>query len=268
MASSLRRLIRNVLLPALVLPAAVPPAATVGAQGAPADTIFLEVGSPLVDGRLYLPHKARVRVRLGAPDGPLVSEWTNELTLGDSAGRAVARWVTIGTQMPVNGPRSTWEIRQTYDARTLQPLAYDRTGSLGGMARLAINGTSVRGRTLTNAAADTVLVDRTLDRPGFVASASDLVPLAVGLREGAVMVAPFWGPQMTATEKRIFTVVRREPRDVEGTEWTVWRVEERRYADRVLLATWFLVDSAPYMVAGEVPLPNGQIRYMTEVTVP
>ena len=232
------------------------------------DTLFLEVGAPQVDGRIYRPHKARVQVRLGAPDGPVVSEWTNELTLGDSAGRAVARWITIGTQMPVNGPRSTWEIRQTFDARTLQPLAYHRTGSAGGMMQLALEGTRVHGSMRQNATADVVAIDRTLDRPGYVASASDLVPLAAPMFEGAVMVAPFWGPQMTATEKRIFNVVRKEKRMVEGTEWEAWRVEERRYSDHTLVATWFLVDRSPYMVAGEVPMANGQVRYMTEIAIP
>ena len=51
------------------------------------DTIRIEVGSKLLDGRVYKPHAARVRVRVGGPNAPVTSEWTNELTLGDSAGR-------------------------------------------------------------------------------------------------------------------------------------------------------------------------------------
>ncbi len=232
------------------------------------DTLFLEVGSPAVDGRTFVPHKARVQVRLGAPDGPVVTEWLNVLTVGDSAGLQVHRWVTSGTQMPPNGPRSTWEIRQTFDARTQALYGYHRTGSAGGHSELTLEGPRVRGRTRPNATAGYTDVDVTLDRAGFVASASDLVPLATGLRAGAVMVAPFWGPGMTRTERRIFTVVGQEPRMVEGTRWDAWRVEERRYDDRTLLATWFLVSGSPYMVAGEVVQADGRIRYMTEVAVP
>jgi hypothetical protein len=29
-----------------------------------------------------------------------------------------------------------------------------------------------------------------------------------------------------------------------------------------------LLDKSPYMVYGEVPLPNGQVRRMTEVEIP
>lgn len=51
-----------------------------------------------MNGAIYAPHAARVRVRVGEGDGRLTAEWTNELTHGDSAGRAVHRWVTKGTR--------------------------------------------------------------------------------------------------------------------------------------------------------------------------
>jgi hypothetical protein len=35
-----------------------------------------------------------------------------------------------------------------------------------------------------------------------------------------------------------------------------------------LLATWYLTRSSPYMVSGEVPLPDGRIQRMTEVAIP
>jgi hypothetical protein len=45
-------------------------------------------------------------------------------------------------------------------------------------------------------------------------------------------------------------------------------VEERRQSDGKLLATWYLLDTSPYMVYGEVPLPNGQTQIMSEVAIP
>lgn len=231
------------------------------------DTIHLRVGAPEVDARIYAPHRARVQVRLGAPDGPVVAEWINELTHGDSAGRPVHRWVTSGTQMPVNGPRSTWEIHQTYDAITLQPYAYHRFGSDGVEVQLKLEGRRVTGRR-KGATGDFVPVAVELDQPGYVASASDLVPMAMKLRAGLQIVAPMWGPNMTQTEQRIFSVIGQEPREVEGKTWNAWRIEERRVGDPRLLATWWMVAESPYMVAGEVIQPNGQIRYMTEIAVP
>ena len=110
-------------------------------------------------------------------------------------------------------------------------------------------------------------MDLTLDRPGFIASASDLVPLAAGLEEGVVMTAPVWGPAMTASEMRVFTVHGKERVQVEGTEMVAWKVDERRQADGRMVATWYLTESAPYMVYGVAMLPNGQTQTMTEVVI-
>ena len=233
-----------------------------------ADTVRLEVGAREVDARIYAPHAARVRVRVGDGEGRLTSEWTNELTLGDSAGLRVMRWVTKGKRIQPAGDTVTWELRQTYDARTLAPYGYDSRSSTGTFAQLRLDGKRVHGtrRTAPDAAVQTV--DHLLDRPGFFAGASDLVPLAVGLKAGAVMIAPFWGPAMTVSELRIFTVLPKATVNVEGSMVSAWKVEERRYNDRRLLATWYLTEESPYMVYGEVPLPNGQVQRMTEVPIP
>lgn len=233
----------------------------------PPDTLHLEVGSRAVNGRIYAPHTARVVVRVGDANSPPTTEWTNQLTLGDSAGRPVMRWVTRGTSPQPNGGTLTWELRQTYDAETLAPYGYASESSLGGYSRLRFEGPRVRGiRRLPGDSAERA-VDLVLDRPGFIASASDLVPLAAGLREGAVMTAPFWAPGMTRTETRVFTVLGRTPTLVEGKTWDAWKVEERRQADGQLLGTWYLVEQSPYMVYGETPLPDGRVRRMTEVEV-
>jgi len=43
---------------------------------------------------------------------------------------------------------------------------------------------------------------------------------------------------------------------------------EHRQSDGKLLANWFLVDVSPYMVAGDVFLPDGRVQKMTEVAIP
>jgi hypothetical protein len=253
----------------LVLPvvglAAVPVYARV--QIATPDTIRIEVGSKALDGRVYAPHAALVRVRVG-DSSRVTATWTNELTLGDSAGRPVMSWVTKGTQSPGTAVATTWELRQTYDAETLAPYTYSLTSSTGVFTHLTLTGRRVRGT--RRVAGDTTLqqVDVSLDRPGFFAGASDLVPLAVGLAPGRVITAPVWSPAMTQAEGRIFTVLGKATVDVEGSPVEAWKVEERRQADRHLLATWYLLEKSPYMVYGEVVTSSGQVRRMTEVEIP
>jgi hypothetical protein len=256
--------LRSLAAATLALTLLVPAGARAQAGRSQADdTLRIEVGSPEVDGRVYRPHAARVRVRVGDPSGPVVREWTNELTLGDSAGRPVMRWITRGQQ----ASGATYELRQTYDAITLRPYAYNSTASNGTYTRLRIEGNRVRGVKRAQGETAEQPVDITIDRPGFFAGASDLVPAAVGFRAGAVVIAPVWSPAMTKAETRIFTVVGRETVDVEGAEVEAWKVEERK-EDRSLYATWWLLDESPYMVYGEIVLPNGQVQRMTEVEIP
>ena len=73
---------------------------------------------------------------------------------------------------------------------------------------------------------------------------------------------------MTASEMRVFTVIGKSDVDVEGTTVNAWKVEERKQADSRLIATWYLVEKSPYMVYGEVPLPDGSVQRMTEVEIP
>jgi hypothetical protein len=232
----------------------------------PRDTLRLEVGSAQIDGRVFSPHAARVRVYVG-DERRLSAEWTNELTLGDSANRPVMRWVTRGTRYAAAGKPVTWELLQTYDAVTLAPYRYTASSSQGGATQLTIDGRRVRGTRRVPGDSAAQVVDQLLDRAGFFAGASDLVPVAAGLKKGAVMVAPFWSPGMSAAELRIFSVIDKVSVNVEGADVTAWKVEEHRATDRRLLATWYLLEDSPYMVYGEVILPNGQIQRMTEVAI-
>jgi hypothetical protein len=229
------------------------------------DTVFVEVGSRVIDGSVFRPHAARVRVYRG---DSLTAEWVNELTLGDSAGRRVMRWVTTGVRVALVPNRPLTVLRQTYDAVTLAPLGYWSTSSNGAFTQLAFDGTAVRGT--RRVAGDTVVrrVDNLMPRLGFIAGASDLVPVAAGLKAGMVLVAPVWGPNMAAPDDRVFVVMRDTLVTVEGTPVRAQKVEERRREDRSLTANWYLLTESPYMVYGEVPLPDGRIQRMTEVAEP
>jgi hypothetical protein len=243
---------------ALVLSAGV-----VDAAAQTTDTIFAEVGHPSIDGRLMQPHAARVRIYRG---DTLVSQWLNELTLGDSAGRRIMRWVTTGEPVPAFPGRVTSVLRQTYDARTLAPMGYWTTASTGAAVRIAIDGRAVKGYRRTATDTTTIPIDAPVPRLGFFSGASDLVPIAAGLKHGTVMVAPVWSPGNT--EDRVFAVIGDTAVSVEGTMLTATKVEERRRANGTLFANWYLLLKSPYMVYGEVPLPDGRVQRMTEVEVP
>jgi hypothetical protein len=232
------------------------------------DTIFLDVGSKQVDASLFQPHAARVRVYTGPAPGTLTAEWDNELYLADSAGRRVMRWITTGRPVPATPNRPLIRLFQTYDAVTLAPYGYLSTSSTGAFLQLSIDGRQVRGTRRVNAAAPLQQVSVDLDVPGFVIGASDLVPVAAGLRTGNVIVAPLWGPNMTASEHRVFVVLGDTTVNVEGTRVRARKVEERRRSDRSLTATWYLTRESPYMVYGEVPLADGNVQRMTEVPIP
>lgn len=247
------------LLPFLYLALAVPaPTQT--------DTVRIEVGSPLVDGSAYQPHRARVRVYLGSTDSPPTNEWTNELTIGDSAGRKVMRWVTLGRFDSAGAPG--FDLRQTFDLVTLAPLGYNLKTRAGANISLAIDGNRMHGTRKLPNNPETEQVDQQIPRLGFIASASDLLPLAVGFKAGQVYIAPVWGPNMAAAESRIFSVIGKVPTIVEGTEWQAWKVEERRESDRRLMSVWYLVEGSPYMVAGESYGSDGQVQKFTEVALP
>lgn len=243
--------------------------AALAAQPASNDTLRLSLGAKEVDASYFQPHAAKVRVYVKSPNGDerMRAEWVNVLTHGDSAGRKVHHWVTTGTQIAPNGQTTNWELRQTYDAKTLAPYGIARTASNGSASAFRIDGKNVTGWRRANATAPQRDTAWTVDQPGFVMSASDLVPLAVGFAPGKVMTAPLWGPNMSASEVRVFTVIGEDDIDVEGTKVKAWKVEERRQSDRVLTATWWLLPKSPYMVYGEVPLPDGSIQRMTEVEV-
>ena len=249
----------------LAIPALAALACASTAHSQSRDTVYVEVGSPAIDGRFFQNHAARVRIYRG---DTLTAEWVNELTMGDSAGRRVMRWVTTSKPVPAFPNRVLTVLRQTYDAETLAPLGYWVEASNGAFTRLAIDSKTARGtrRTLN----DTTVrpVEIAIARLGFFAGASDLVPVAAGLKTGQVLVAPVWGPNMAAAEDRVFVIQADTVVNVEGTPTKSRKVEERRRSDGLLTANWYLLLESPYMVYGEVPLPDGRIQRMTEVPVP
>ena len=235
-----------------------------------ADTLHLHVGSPQVDLSTLNPHYARVTVERFI-DGSWreVSSWTNRLELGDSAGRPVHRWTTIGTTKRQEGEPLTWQLYQTFDNKTLTQFGLRRTSSDGGEVQLTYEGAHVHGMRKAAGSGAVTPIDVKLSRQGFPMAATDLVPSGVALRDGLVMTIPAWQNGMTDVETHILTVIGRKEIQIAGKPWKTWAVEERSVADGKIkfIGTWYLADVPPYMVYAEVEGPNGTRQRMTEVLV-
>jgi len=235
-----------------------------------ADTIRIAVGSPAVDASFMEPHRARVIVERQVGTGwEKTAEWINELTVGDSAGKRVQRWVTSGTRQQPGGGQIKWQIFQTYDHKTLAPYGYYYTSSAGADIRLTMEGPRVRGTRKTPSDSAAAPVDITLSEPAFMAGASDLPPVAAGLALGKIMVMPVWQPSMSQVEQRIFTVTGRKSVKVGDANWESWVVEERavRGGTTLLLSTWYMTEKAPYMVYAEQTMADGAKQRFTEVVI-
>ena len=236
-----------------------------------ADTLRIAVGSPAVNASFMEPHRARVVVeRQVGSSWETAAEWINELTLGDSAGRKVQRWVTSGTRQQPGGGQVKWTIYQTYDQVTLAPYGYYYTSSAGADIRLTMEGPRVRGTRKTPSDPAASPVDLTLTEAAFMAGASDLPPVAAGLAEGKIMMMPVWSPGMQQVEQRIFTVTGRKAVKVQDQTWDAWVVEERalRGGTMLLLATWYMTEKAPYMVYAEQTSADGTKQRFTEYIIP
>ena len=236
-----------------------------------ADTLRIGVGSPAVNAAFMQPHKARVVVeRQVGSSWEVAAEWINELTLGDSAGKKVQRWVTSGTRQQPGGSPIKWTIYQTYDQVTLAPYGYYYTSSAGADIRLTMEGNRVRGTRKTPSDAAPAQVDFTLSEPAWMAGASDLPPVAAGLSDGKIMVMPLWSPGMQQVEQRIFTVTGKKSIKVQDKSWESWVVEERamRGGTMLLLSTWYMTEKAPYMVYAEQTSADGTKQRFTEYIIP
>lgn len=245
------------------------PLFVIAALAAGTDTLRLTVGSPEVDLSGMLPHVARVTVeRLIDGEWQSVVQWTNTLEVADSRARPVHRWTTIGQRAASTNQPPTWELYQTFDAKSIAPLGLRRTLAGGGSLQLAFGGPRIHGTQRAGDGTETP-VNIELSQAAFPASASDLVPMAVRLEEGMVMTAPVWQFGMPDAETRVFTVLGKRDVTVEGTTWNAWAVEERavRNGGLTFIGTWYIVEEPPYMVYAEVVGPGGVQQRMSEVLV-
>lgn len=230
-----------------------------------ADTTRVEVGSPLVNGTFYVSHTGLVTmVRMSSGSTDTIGRWTNELIMGDSAGRPIHRWYTTGWTRGSDGTTTRFDLWQTFDARTLALHTYRLRSGKGTDVRLTIEATRVRGSYRAHADSQPRNVDIMLRHAGFVAGAADLVPPAMGLREGLVIVMPVWNPPADSVETQIWTIDRRRQKEFEGRSLEAWEGAQHDADGKRIGSIWF-VNAPPYMVRWDfVASDGGVVRLIGE----
>lgn len=248
---------------ALTIGAATSPIALRPDRPVDADTVHVAVGSPLVNGTVYRPHVGRVtRLRIADGRTDTTAVWVNTLVIGDSAGRAVHRWYTRGWSGAPGGPRNRFDLWSTFDATTLALLGWHLKGGAGFEARLAVDGRSVRGTTRPPDAPAAQPVEFELPEAGFASGAADLIPYAVGLREGLTLTLPLWSPPGRKFETETWTVVARDSVAFDGRTVPSWVMEQHAAgATRAKGRIWF-VDEPPYVVRWDVFGDDGAVVRM------
>lgn len=244
-------------------PSAGPNALTPSRLSVGADTVHVEVGSPLVNGSVYQPHVGRVvQLRITGERTDTTADWLNTLVIGDSAGRVVHRWHTGGWSGQPGAKRNEFNLWSTFDGRTLALLGWHLKGGGGFEARLAVDGKTVRG-TLKPPASDTVQhVQFELPEAGFASGAADLIPYAVGLREGLTMTLPLWSPPGRKFERETWTVTARDTVQFDGRAVPSWVMEQFAPGGTTAKGRIWFVDEPPYVVQWDVLHEDGTLVRM------
>ena len=249
-------------VPAAAAPTTALPTARTAADPT-ADTLHIPVGSPAVDGSIYQPHVGRVtRLHMEGGRTDTTAVWLNTLELGDSAGRAVHRWLTSGWSGPPGGARNEFNLRSTFDARTLALLGWHMKTGSGFEGSLAVDGRRVRGAVKPPSADGPQQVDFELPDAGFAAGAADLIPYAVGLREGLTMTLPLWSPPGRKLETEVWTVTGIEQIAFDGRTVPSYVMEHFAPGDPKAKGRIWFVDEPPYVVQWDLFPEEGVVVRM------
>jgi hypothetical protein len=234
-----------------------------------ADTLCVAVGSEMISG-LELPvHGSKIdRFQLDPGQAPRNIGWiTNVMSIGDTAGRPVFRFITEGEARQPNGQANRYTLYTTFDRKTTALLGYFISGSLGREVRLTLDGNRVRGTIRPSADAAVQPVDVTLSRPGFLGSSMDIQLALLPLRPGLTIELPVWMPGMTDAESRWYVVVSQGTAKMGGKTVDAWVTEEWNADRSRKLSTMNVIKSAPFMEWQEFDQPSGgKLRLVQELT--
>lgn len=238
-----------------------------------ADTIDVGVGSPLIDGARMRSFTTRIRTfRVAGADPALVSEATNVITLGDSAGVPVVRVRSSGWSM---GPKGRIESTTdfTFDRATLALRGMVSRAADGSERALHADGRSVEMVVpLPNGAPP---LRTALATPGFYGPWSDFVVEELPRRVGTVYRVHLWrpapqpgGPPRIVEETHLYTVARREDVAVLGKTYRqAWVIEDRLAGNDALAGTMWIVDGPPNLVRWLIAMPDGSALRVDQALV-
>jgi len=239
-----------------------PTAARAPLCAAPADTVDVPTGSPLVSGEhmtAFTTHLTVTPVGADGAAGAPRQEGTNTITLADSGGVRLVRVRSLSHVTTPNGPADV-VTDFAFDRRTLALRDMHQTSPRGEM-RLRADADAVEVTVPTPAGAKSARL--ALSGPAFYGPWSDFaveeLPRTLGTTYRLRLWQPAPGPDGPALreETHLYTFVAREDVVVFGrTHARAW-VAEDRGADGKLLGRMWVVDGPPKLVRWTILNPDG-----------
>lgn len=224
-----------------------------------ADTVTLNVGSPLVDGRMYKPHSAAVTTSLVRNDTVLQSRKFT-ISLHVTTRNAIPAFQVL-YDYP-DDPSAKSEV--ILDLRTLALVHLDDRDSRGRVLVADVDGRHVTGE--FRAAQDSAVehLDFTLDVPSYYFPFLDAGINATTLvRAERAFTLPTFGFASSdrRTDWHTYRVAARDTLRVRGRRLDAWVIEENwhgRYATRKI----WITKELPYLPLVETHYPDGSVlRY-------
>jgi hypothetical protein len=231
-----------------LLLALIPIAPTL-AFGQRGDPIQLDVGSPLVDGRIYKAHDATA-TRSVTKDGVVLRSitYTNHTYLTTWKGRAVC---VVESKPNAQTTDTSFYEKTVLDARTMALLHREQRDGGGRLVDADVDGVHVTGRYRAKSGAPVDTLDFTLAAPSYDWGFVDAAIGATHMREGQSWRVPTFGlsPSGRTTLWENFRIT--------GHDRGTWIIENADDAP-VHTKIW-ITEDPPYLPLVLTTLPDGSI---------
>lgn len=231
----------------LVLSVAVALAPMLQAQ--PSAPIQLDVGSPLVDGRIYKAHEAWA-MRSVTKDGATVRsiQYTNYTFL--------TRWKGVDACVVESKPNAETTDTAFYektvlDARSMALLHREERNGAGRLLIADVDGAHVTGQYRAKAGDPIESLDFTLEVPSYYVGFVDAAVGATHIQPGQSWRVPTFsfGPTRRKTDWQIYRITGRQP-----AGWIIENVDDSQTQTKI-----WITDDPPYLPLVIAKLSDGSI---------
>lgn len=239
--------------------------ATLEARAQGRDTITVPSGSPLVDGRYLVPHRALYVTTVSRGDS-IVSRISFELKkrLIGAGESASFRLEGIGTPDSRDPEARFFTILRH---RTLETVHREERDGTGRALIVDIEPRGASGYVSPPRDSGNGAFQFALAAPSFHSAFVDAVLNGLELRAGLTIRIPVVNVAQRRGEWRVFHVVRRDSMLVNGHIARAWVVDEEPAGEIVARRFW-LIREPPFFPLDESRLRNGDVRRIQQSLLP